>query len=142
MIFCSVGATSEINTNVLIEQALSDGKCVVIPLCIGRGIMEAREIYSLVELHNGIVGILEPTADSILITPAGIDFAVLPCVSCDRQGNRLGYGGNYYDRSLGQISLCSVLICRERLLCEQILTEPHDIAVPIVIIKAGCFSHE
>lgn len=141
-IFCFVGTASEINTSPLIEQAFSDGKRVAIPLCIGKGIMEAREIHSLAELHSGMMGILEPAADSALVTPEEIDFAILPCVSCDRQGNRLGYGGGYYDRFLEQASFCSVLICRERLLCEEIPTEPHDIAVPVVITEAGCFSHE
>ena len=141
-IFCFVGTASEINTGPLIDQALSDGKRVAIPLCIGKGIMEAREIHSLAELHSGMMGILEPAADSTLVPPAEIDFAILPCVSCDRQGNRLGYGGGYYDRFLRQASFRSVLICRERLLCEQIPTEAHDIAIPVVITEAGCFSRK
>ena len=77
-IFCFVGTASEINTGPLIEQALSDGKRVAIPLCIGKGIMEAREIHSLAELHSGMMGILEPAADSTLVPPAEIDFAILP----------------------------------------------------------------
>ncbi|WP_283609318.1 5-formyltetrahydrofolate cyclo-ligase [Faecalispora anaeroviscerum] len=139
-IFCFVGTSNEINTSALIEQALADGKRVAVPLCIGKGIMEAREIHSLAELHSGMMGILEPTAQSVLVTPAEIDFAVLPCVSCDRRGNRLGYGGGYYDRFLEKATFCSVLICREQLLCGQIPTEPHDIAIPAVITEAGCFS--
>ncbi|WP_085832057.1 5-formyltetrahydrofolate cyclo-ligase [Clostridium merdae] len=139
-IFCFVGTPSEINTSLVIEQAFADGKRVAIPLCLGKGIMEAREIHSLSELHSGMMGILEPAAESKLVYPDEIDFAILPCVSCDRKGNRLGYGGGYYDRFLEQATFCSILICRERLLCEKIPTEPHDIAVRTVITEAGCFN--
>ena len=65
-------------------------------------------------------GILEPKADCALVTPADIDFAVVPCLSFDRRGRRLGQGGGYYDRLLPQLACPTCLICRERLMSEAV----------------------
>lgn len=140
MIFCFVGTAEEIDTAPLIRQALADGKRVAVPLCIAKGVMEAREIKSLAELKAGAYGILEPAADSPTVPPDQMEFGVLPCVSCDRLGNRLGHGGGYYDRFLQQAGFPCVLLCRERLLCEHIPTEPHDIRILHVITEAGCYT--
>lgn len=50
------------------------------------------------KLVTNRIGIKEPDA---IINPAPkLDLAIIPAISCDIYGNRLGYGGGYYDRSL------------------------------------------
>ena len=66
------------------------------------GIMELRQITSLDQLTPGAYGILEPPADSPAIEADGVDFAVLPCLSCSHSGHRLGQGGGFYDRFLAR----------------------------------------
>ena len=94
------------------------------------------------ELVPGMDGILEPKADCALVTPADIDFAVVPCLSFDRRGRRLGQGGGYYDRLLPQLSCPTCLICRERLMSEAVPTEEHDRRCTLYVTERGVMEPE
>ena len=48
-------------------------------------------------------GIPEPVADAATeVAPAQLDAVLVPLLACDRQGQRVGYGGGFYDRFLAQ----------------------------------------
>jgi 5-formyltetrahydrofolate cyclo-ligase len=48
-------------------------------------------------------GIPEPVADAATeVAPAQLDAVMVPLLACDRQGQRVGYGGGFYDRFLAQ----------------------------------------
>lgn len=48
-------------------------------------------------------GIPEPVADAATeVVPAQLDAVLVPLLACDRQGQRVGYGGGFYDRLLAQ----------------------------------------
>lgn len=149
VLFCFVSTAEEINTIPLILDALGKDKIVGVPRCKPGGIMEFYRILHLQDLEEGMCKILEPKADCLLIPPEAADLAIIPCTSCDRQGNRLGKGGGYYDRYLSgrkifpantcTASLCTASICREALLCRQIPTDSWDVGMDMVITeKAVC----
>ncbi len=138
-VFCFAGAGREVDTRPILEDALNTGKVLCAPLCTGPGQMELRRVAALDRLTPGAYGIPEPPADSALLLPDEVDFAVLPCVTCDRAGRRLGRGGGYYDRFLAHYRGGAVLLCRERLLREEIPVEPHDYPVPWVLTERGLY---
>lgn len=132
-----VGMDCEINTKPLIERMLADGKRVGVPLCVGKGVMEMREIGGLDELQAGTWGILEPAPEAPLLRPEEIDLGLIPCVSGNEAGQRLGYGGGFYDAYLAKASFLRVLLCRNAMMTASIPMEPHDAAMDIVVSEDG-----
>ncbi len=139
-VFCFVGTVREINTRPVLEDALSKGKRLCVPLCTSiPGIMELRMIHSMEDLSAGAYGILEPNQSCPLVAVDEVDFAVLPSLTCNHAGHRLGQGGGYYDRFLAAFRGSAVLICRERLIREEIPLEPLDVPVPWVVTESGLY---
>ena len=138
-LFCFVSTTREIDTTPVLLDALHSGKTLCVPLCTEPGRMESRQITDLHQLVPGRYGLLEPTADTPVSPVDAIDFAVLPCVTCNYLGQRLGHGGGYYDRFLSQYRGGTVLLCRELLIRQEIPVEPHDYPVPWVLTERGLY---
>ena len=136
-IFCYVGMAGEINTVPLIKKALQEGKRVGVPLCVAKGIMEVRRIESLQDLQDGIFGTQEPRPGTELIAPQAIDLALIPCVSCDANGRRLGYGGGYYDRYLEGTDFPRAILCRKLVMQADIPVDGHDQLMDMVISEEG-----
>ena len=61
------------------------------------------------ELVKARFGILEPNV-GIITAPSQMDCIFVPLISFDRIGNRIGYGGGYYDRFLKDISSSAIKI--------------------------------
>lgn len=138
-IFCFVGMKAEIQTAALIEEMLRAGKRVAVPRCAGKGMMHAHRIQSLEELSPGTMGILEPRETAELVPPEALDLILLPCVSASRAGERLGYGGGFYDRYLPKTKAFRALLIREQMLSDDIPREAHDQPVDAVVTESGIF---
>lgn len=139
IIFCFVSSKNEVNTIPIIEDALGKGKKVGVPRCIGKGIMEVYNINSLNDLEVGKYNILEPKEYCNRVDPDEIQMAIIPCVTCNYKGHRLGHGGGYYDRYLKNLSAKMVIICRDKITYEEIPLDEHDININILITEKGIF---
>ena len=138
-VFCFVGTGREIDTRPILEDVLAAGKRLCVPQCVGKGIMELRQVTDLRQLIPGAYGILEPSADAPLVSLDEVDFAILPCLTCNHLGQRLGQGGGYYDRFLSHYRGGTVLLCREKLIREEIPLESHDYPVPWVLTERALY---
>ena len=68
-----------------------------------------------------------------------VDLSIIPCVSCDRLGHRLGQGTGFYDRFFAGNPENAAMLCRESLLRTIIPREPHDVVFPLVITEFGVY---
>lgn len=132
-VFLFVGSFGEPDTRPLIEAALDQGKRVCLPRCLDEHKMKAYEIKDDSQLEAGRYGILEPAETCPEVDISQIDFALVPCVTCDSHRNRLGHGKGYYDRYMAEGSFTSCMVCRRLLMTEDVPTETYDIRPDILI---------
>lgn len=136
-ILCYVSTGDEINTRDIISDALCRGKAVFVPKCTEqKGVMIFYKISSFDELRVERYGLLEPTNTSCSNAWSQSDkpaLCVVPTLCCDRFGNRLGYGGGYYDRFLRDFNGKSVCLCYSRFSNVELPVEEHDVPCSDVI---------
>ena len=131
---------SEVETRGIIQQAWEDGKTVALPRCIpATHEMEWYRVDSLDKLVETALGIWEPVRDpEYLLDVQEVKHAlcVMPGLTFDRVGYRLGYGGGYYDVFLADFMGISVGLCRDDFISEQSLRfESHDVSVDMVLTE-------
>ncbi len=134
LIYVSVG--SEIDTYNIIEYILRCGKRVAVPRCTKKQ-MDFYEIESLSELQIGAFGIPEPINSYKKIRSFKNSVCVVPALSFDSYGDRLGYGGGYYDRFLSSNQITTVGFCYERCLSECISHEAFDMKIDFILTENG-----
>ena len=143
VIFVYVSLDWEIDTRALIQDALLGGKTVAVPKCMSGGRMEVYRLKDFHRLKARTLGILEPEEGMERIAEGSLELALIPCLSCTRDGIRLGQGGGYYDRFLaGTPWIDKVALCRESLLSANLPCEAHDIRMDAVLTETVFFSRK
>ncbi|TFG87909.1 MAG: 5-formyltetrahydrofolate cyclo-ligase [Chromatiales bacterium] len=90
----------ELDCTPLVIQAWTRGRKVFLPVISGTRLRFAP-FRPGAELRANRFGILEPATHARHLCGARqLDVIVAPLVAFDQQGNRLGMGGGYYDRTL------------------------------------------
>ena len=125
----------EFQTQGLIDQALRDGKKVLIPKTYPQGRMEFV-VYDPQQLVKTSFGLLEPQGDLEVVGPSRIDLIHVPGLAFTTEGYRIGYGGGYYDRYLENFAsqtMSAIYTCQ----VQEFNSEDHDVPVQEVLIYEG-----
>lgn len=125
----------EFQTQGLIDQALKDGKKVLIPKTYPKGRMDFV-VYDPKQLAKTSFGLLEPQGDLEVVDTSRIDLIHVPGLAFTTEGYRIGYGGGYYDRYLENFAgqtMSTIYPCQ----IQNFNSEDHDIPVQEVLIYEG-----
>lgn len=143
---------SEVDTSEIFEAALEANKDIYYPKVIGKE-MEFFKVESEVDLIEGYRGIREPEANpQKRFCPSMTDkiCIIMPGAVFDEEGNRIGYGGGYYDKFLQQLEsfyakevektekhICKMAVVFECQIVEVgcIISEPHDIKPDCIVTE-------
>lgn len=122
----------EVRTVPMLERALRDGKKVAVPKVYG-DTMKFIYLDDMTQIEKGYAGIPEPIADEPVADDKNA-LVLMPGLAFTKNGDRMGYGGGFYDRFLAEEPNHPTLaLCYEFQMLEQLPTEEYDIPVDCVL---------
>lgn len=135
--YVSVG--HEAGTSEIIKYLLSEGITVAVPRCRKNGQMDFLKIKDISELKASSMGIPEPDyCEENVVRDFTDTLCLVPGMAFDTSGNRIGYGGGYYDRFLdSHKEIVSAGLCYHSLVYDAVPCEPHDKSVEYIITEKG-----
>ena len=135
-VFFYASFRTEFDTTELIKTSLAAGKRAVLPKVDSeKQELVLYEIKDFSELGPGYMGIPEPTSPETPVSINDIDLVIIPGAGFDPMGNRIGYGGGYYDRLLSgmQKHVPVIAPAYEEQIIDSIPSEPHDRKVQMIV---------
>lgn len=136
LLYAPIG--SEINLLPLIRIARRLGKPIAFPRCdVATNTMKFYLLEPTARLEIGAYRIPEPPADAPLCEPDEKSLCILPALTFDPSGARLGYGKGYYDRFLETFPGICVGAVYETMMVRRVPTEPHDRPVSMIFTERG-----
>ena len=131
-----VSTPIEVDTRAVIEAALASGRRVAVPRCVpGTREMTFHYIESLSQLRPGTFGVLEPPEELPEAVDPEAPLMVVPALSLDAFGYRLGYGGGYYDRCLSRFAGQSIGLCYSENTCYRLCHGRYDVPLKAVLTE-------
>ena len=131
---------SEWDTRPLVALALARNKRVAVPR-VNKATHDLE--FSLLsdlerDVAPGYRGIPEPHAHCAPLAREAIDWVLVPGVAFDCAGQRLGYGGGYYDRLLSGLSarVPRIAGAYELQLVDHVPHAAHDLGVDVIVTEA------
>lgn len=134
---------NEVQTGLLAEEAWKEEKRVAYPKVVGND-MEFYLISEYAQLAPGAMNIPEPVpnCERIISFPENT-LMIMPGVAFDRNLNRVGYGGGYYDRFLEKHpDLVRIAISYELQLCDYVPVESTDYKPHMLITEKQILTAE
>ena len=94
---CYLPIKNEVDTSYIIKSCFDLNKLIVLPKIISNSM-----VFTLHKVDDTFVvnkfGIKETDNEEISVND--IELFICPCLAYNKSGNRLGYGGGYYDKAL------------------------------------------
>ena len=135
---------SEVETQLIYNVAKKQGKRIYYPRVDGKR-MEFYLVDEKTEFETGTFGAREPKAEDAKRFVSNVNdkiCVVIPGIVFDAAGNRIGYGGGYYDKYLQDMSkssVCKVALAYKCQMVDSVKKEDHDIVMDYIVTEEGCY---
>jgi len=133
----------EVETTALAEATIAGKKKLVLPRCAPHGILLPIEVRDLEQdIEPGTYGIREPKLTLGVVEPSEIDLIIVPGSGFDLQGERLGYGGGFYDRFFMLLNPVTPRIALgfECQIIPQVPVGKHDAKMTMLVTENGVYN--
>ena len=128
-----ISSFKEPDTSAIITRLLESGKTVSAPVSdTETNTLSLVRINGTDDLREGAYGIPEPSGGE---TVSDADAILVPGLSFDRRGARMGFGKGYYDRLLSSMGAVRIGLCYGFQLLEAIPSEEHDTPMDYIITE-------
>lgn len=130
---------NEINTYEIIREALKLNKKVGIPKTIFKeremDFIHLKDFDDIEKIPENKLGIKEPLEGEVL-NPTDDTIIIMPGLAFSLKGERLGYGGGFYDRYLSKFEIKNkIALCNEFQILKNIPTNKNDEFVSKIITE-------
>lgn len=141
-IMCFASFGSEVDTLPLIKNIISEGKELVLPRVERRDNEKVLVLYKVTSLEKqlvkGVFGIMEPDPGKCEKADlSDIELCICPGVVFDKKGNRIGYGGGFYDKLLrsDEARFAKIAVAFDLQIIDSIVPDSYDIPMDKVITE-------
>ncbi len=140
--YCSFG--SEVETIFTLEPMMRHGKKVCLPRLKDKPQMEFHLLEQLKKLERNRYGVYEPPIWASTCTPDADSLMLVPGVAFDLEGNRIGFGGGFYDCYLQRYpETVTMGLCFDfQLLEDTIPVEETDQKLQYILTTRGIYNVE
>jgi 5-formyltetrahydrofolate cyclo-ligase len=130
---------SEFDTATFCSDVVAAGKRLLLPRVNRTArMLELREVKNLRDdLVAGVWGIREPAERCPIMPPSAVEFLLVPGVAFTATGERLGYGGGFYDRLLSGLNAKTSRVAAAFAVqvVDSIPTGPNDQRVHLIVTE-------
>jgi len=140
---------NEVDTTKIFKSAITSGKAVYYPKVLGKE-MEFYHVESEDDFEEGRWGIREPKVEEERkFAPKQGDqiCVVMPGAVFDKTGNRIGYGGGYYDKFLKESETLNLFKMGIGFSCQIVDVddfpkEEHDVTLDMLVTEEGLWEYK
>lgn len=137
-VMCYSSLLGEVATGSLNTRIIADGKKLCLPRVTGEHTMDAVTVDDPSSLRPGRKRIPEPV-EGETISPADIDFMIIPGIAFDLKGGRIGFGGGYYDVFLKETDAFRAALAFEMQLVEDTFSVGHDEKMDVLLTEMNTY---